>query len=60
MILSLRIIALLIWYIKRMRRTTLSTVNCLTVPHLSILSHTRHNFRKYIENKCFYFLYKYI
>jgi hypothetical protein len=53
--LSLRIIALLIWYIKRMRIITLSSVKCLALPLLSILSHTHHNFRKFIENKCVLF-----
>ena len=50
MIVYLRIFALLIRYIKRMRRIMLPSVNCLTL-HLSILSHTRHNICKYTENK---------
>jgi hypothetical protein len=50
MTVCVRITALLIRYIKRMRRITLSSVRCLT-PHLPILSHTHNNFRKYTENK---------
>ena len=45
-----RIIALLIQYIKRMRRIILPSVKCLTL-HLSILSHTRQNICKHTENK---------
>jgi hypothetical protein len=57
MILSVRIIALLIRYIKRMRRIMFVICYCVTLPHLSILSHTRHNFRKYIENKSIFFFF---
>ena len=47
-----RIFALLIRYIKRKRRSMLSSVNCLTLRvHLSILPHTRPNIYKYTENK---------